>query len=510
MTLVVVPLAHATVAALLADSLRAQTAGADLVEWRLDTAIQLGAEPGAVLAAIRQSPLPVVLTIRHASEQGDWTGPEAERFALFHAADQAGAAYLDIELAQDQGWRPVHARLILSSHDFVGMGQDLSATLAEMERRGAIGKIAVTARDAADLALVRSVLQEQPGKRIVLAMGEHGLPSRVLAGVWGAFLTFARLPEQQGSAPGQPSVTDLVGMYRLHQQQPTWQVFGVIGSPIAHSLSPLIHNAALAAQQIPAVYVPFRVESPREFWQACQSWISGISITIPHKQELMLAVDDLDPLARSIGAMNTIARVPVGQRHGRTVGVNTDAAAIIACVEGGLGGSVAGKRVLCLGAGGVARAVAHALASRGARLAITNRTAERAIQLAAEVGAQALTEAEALAWQFEVLINGTAVGMGKPQETPWPATHQRAGTVVFDTVYTPLETRFLREAQAAGAAIIPGLEMFIHQAAEQYRRFTGNAAPHAVMRAAALARLAPAPAPAPVPAPAPAPAPASV
>ncbi len=487
MTLVAVPLAAATADALLADTRRAHAAGADLVEWRLDTAITLGADPQALIAAIPRSPLPVLLTIRHASEKGEWSGTEEQRVALLAAADLAGAAYIDVELAHDRGWRPSRARLILSSHDFNGMGEDLAAQLVEMERRGAIAKVAVTARDAADLHQVRELLLARPGERIVLAMGEHGLPSRLLAGVWGGLLTFARLPDQAGSAPGQPAVTDLLGMYRLRQQQPSWRVLGVIGSPIAHSLSPLIHNAALAAQDVPAVYVPFRVEDPRAFWQACRDWLGGISITIPHTQELMAVVDELEPLARSIGAMNTIAR----DASGRTVGANTDAAAIIACVEGGLGGPVAGKTVLCLGAGGVSRAIAHALASRGARVAITNRTAERAAQLAAEVGGTALTAEQALTFPYDVLVNGTAVGMGKPLETPWPATHLRAGTVVFDTVYTPLETRLLREARAAGACTVPGLDMFIHQAAEQYRRFTGNAAPVALMRSAALARLAP-------------------
>lgn len=490
MTLIAVPLSAATVEALLADAVRAAAAGADVVEWRIDTCLQLGAAAEAVIAAIPRSPLPVLATIRHADETGAWSGPAAERLRLLQAADAAGAAYIDVEFARlaDLGsWRPARARLILSAHDFTGMGRDLPALVERMRAAGGLPKVAVTARDAADLAVIRSLLVQRSGDLIALAMGEHGLPSRLLAGVWGGFLTFARLADQAGSAPGQPTVGDLVGRYRLHEQRGDWRVFGVIGNPIAHSLSPHIHNAALATDQQAAVYVPFRVEDAPAFWAACGAWIHGLSITIPHKHALLTAVAAVEPLVTAIGAMNTISL-----RNGATYGGNTDAAAIIACVTGAAG-DLTGKTVLCLGAGGVSRAIAHALASRGARLVITNRTHERAVELAREVAGRAVTFDEALAVPFDVLVNGTAVGMGKPDESPWPAERHRAGSVVFDTVYTPLTTRLLRDAQAAGARTVQGLDMFILQAAEQYRRFTGREPDAAIMRAAALARLQPSP-----------------
>lgn len=487
-TLVAVPLAAASVEALLDDSQRAATAGADVVEWRVDTCQQLGASPEAVIAAIPRSPLPVLLTIRHVDETGAWNGSAEDRCRLLQAADVAGAAFIDIEFARlaDLGaWRPARARLILSAHDFTSMGGDLGALIDRMRAAGGLPKVAVTARDAADLTTIRELLVSRTGDLIALAMGEHGMPSRLLAGVWGSFLTFARLAEQTGSAPGQPTVTDLIGRYRIHAQRSDWRILGVIGSPIAHSLSPHIHNAALTQDGVPAVYVPFRVEDPLAFWTACGGWIHGLSITIPHKHALLNAVSSVEPLVSAIGAMNTIAVI-----DGATQGGNTDAAAIIACVEKAAG-NLNGKTVLCLGAGGVGRAIAHALASRGAILVIVNRTHARAVELAAEVGGLAVSETEAYAVPYDVLVNGTAVGMGKPLESPWPAVRHRAGTVVFDTVYTPLTTRLLHDAQAAGARTVPGLDMFILQAAEQYRRFTGREPDTALMRAAALARLNP-------------------
>lgn len=488
MTLVAVPLSAGSPDALLTDSVRAAAAGADLVEWRVDTCQLLGASPEEVIAAIPRSPLPVLLTIRHADETGAWTGSASDRSRLLQAADAAGAAFIDIEFARlgDLGtWRPARARLILSAHDFTGMPRDLGGLIARMRAAGGLPKIAVTARDAADLATIHDLLAARTGDLIALAMGEHGLPSRLLAGVWGGFLTFARLDEQAGSAPGQPTVTELVARYRLHAQRSDWRILGVIGSPIAHSLSPLIHNAALAQDGVPAVYVPFRVEDPVAFWSACGAWIHGLSITIPHKHALLNAVATVEPLVRSIGAMNTIALI-----DGVTQGGNTDAAAIITCVEGAAG-DLHGKTVLCLGAGGVGRAIAHALASRGAKLVIVNRTHARAIELAHEVGGLAVTENEAYAVPYDVLVNGTAVGMGKPEASPWPAERHRAGSVVFDTVYTPLTTRLLHDAQAAGARTVQGLDMFILQAAEQYRRFTGREPDTALMRAVALAQLNP-------------------
>ncbi len=488
MTLVAVPLSAATVEALLADSARAAVTGADLVEWRIDTCLQLGASAEAIIAAIPRSPLPVLFTIRHADETGAWTGSAVERLRLLQAADVAGVAFIDIEfahLAELNAWRPQHAQLILSAHDFIGMGRNLPELVAAMRAAGGLPKIAVTARDAADLAIIRQLLVERKGEVIALAMGEHGMPSRLLAGIWGSFLTFARLAEQPGSAPGQPTVGELVRRYRIRAQRADWQILGVIGSPIAHSLSPHIHNAALAHDGVPAVYVPFRVEDAGAFWAACGAWIHGLSITIPHKHALLSAVAGVEPLVSAIGAMNTIAMVA-----GATQGGNTDAAAIIACIEGAAG-SLSGKTVLCLGAGGVGRAIAHAVASRGAQVVIVNRTHARALELAQEVGGRAVTQLEALAVPYDVLVNGTAMGMGKPDESPWPAAAHRAGTVVFDTVYTPLTTRLLHDAQAAGARTVPGLDMFILQAAEQYRHFTGREPDVALMRSTALARLKP-------------------
>lgn len=486
MVQVIAPLAAASPAALIEQAGQAQAEGADLVELRLDLCLDQGAIAADCIAAIPTLALPTVFTLRHASEGGAWQGNEDERLRLCLDADRAGAAYIDLELAHHRaGWRPQKAKLILSFHDFCGLGGDLADIVDRQRAAGAdIAKVAVTPRDAADLAVIERLLRRGGGPLCALAMGEYGLPSRLLAGAWGAALTFGRLTDSVGSAPGQPTIRELVELYRVKKQGPQTRIFGVLGNPVGHSLSPLIHNTAFIHHGIDAVYVPFLARNAEAFWRACGGWIDGLSITIPHKHALLQVVDRLEPLAMRIGAMNTICR----DGHNRSVGANTDATAAIQCLESLLG-SLHGRTVTLLGAGGVSRGIAFALADRGAKIVIANRGRERAEELAKEVGAKAMDLDKATGVAYDALINGTAVGMDDPASSPWPASAHRSGTVVFDTVYTPLETKLIKEAQAAGAHTICGLSMFIGQAIGQYRRWFGIDAPDGLMHRIALERL---------------------
>jgi len=489
MTLVVAPVIGSAPDQFLAEVSKARDQGADAVELRLDRAFTGVAEAMVLLRAIPRARLPVIVTIRHHSQGGSWNGSEDVRLQLYAEADNQGAAYLDIELAQVDswaGWRPSRARLILSHHDFQSMGTDHDALILRMRDAGcAVAKIALTASDGCDLALIERLYRIRTGPLVAIAMGEHGLASRLLAGIWGAEFTFARLEGDAVSAPGQPSLREL-SSFKHRWHGPETRIFGVIGSPISHSLSPLVQNAAFEHHQIEAIYVPFRVEDPLAFWNACGPWLEGISITLPHKQALLGAVDACEEQTERLAAMNTIYR----EDDGASVGANTDATAIIRCLEVEAG-SLQGRTVLILGAGGVARTAAIACQLRGASLVITNRTPERAMALATELGCRQVPWAEATSVPYQILINGTSVGMGRPQDSPWPAKAHRRGTVVFDTVYTPLETRLLREAGAAGASTVCGLDMFITQAVAQFERWTRLHAPEHLMYRLALERLDP-------------------
>lgn len=484
MTQVVVPLSNPEPRFLLAGSEQARAAGADLVEVRLDLCLAEGGSADAILACIPSLALPAIVTLRHCREHGSWDGSEDERLALYQRADAAGAAWLDRELVfhAARPWRPRQARLILSYHDFAGPGTALVDKIAAMRSCHAdLAKVAVTPRDAADLDAVRRLI-DGDGPVAAMAMGEHGLPSRLLAGVWGSALVFARLPGDAGSAPGQPTTSDLLGMCRLRAQTPATAVYGVIGTPIAHSLSPLVHNLAFAHHGHDAVYVPFRVEDAPAFWDACGGWIRGLSITIPHKHALQGRMDELEPLCDLVGAMNTIYRS--GER---LTGANTDADAIRRCGERAIG-ELRGRRVLVLGAGGAGRAAVFALKSAGAQVALANRTTARAEELAREVGCRAVPWAAVAGEPFELLVNMTSVGLKAPADTPWPHPFP-AGSGVFDSVYNPLQTRLVRDAAAAGCRAVLGLDMFIDQACAQFRRWTGLEAPAEAMRAACLQRL---------------------
>ncbi|HAT09234.1 MAG TPA: hypothetical protein DCS97_01245 [Planctomycetes bacterium] len=484
MTQVVVPLSNPEPRFLIERSQAARQAGADLVEVRLDLCLQEGASLSAVLEAIPALALPAIVTLRHAHERGAWDGDEAERLAIYERADAAGAAWIDRELVfhAARPWRPKRAKLILSYHDFTGPGVDLPGKIAAMRACHAdLAKVAVMPLDASDLDAVRRLHDGQEAVA-AMAMGEHGLPSRLLAGVWGSALVFARLPGDAGSAPGQPTTADLLEMCRLRQQSPATAVYGVIGSPIAHSLSPLIHNLAFAHHGLDAVYVPFRVEDAPGFWTACGGWIQGLSITIPHKHALQVQMDDLEPLCDLVGAMNTIYR-----RAGGTVGTNTDADAIRRCGERAVG-PLPGRRALVLGAGGAGRAAVFALRAAGAEVAIANRTQARADELAREVGCRAVAWDSLAAERFDLLVNMTSVGLKAPADTPWPHAFP-SGAGVFDSVYNPLRTRLIHEAEAAGCRAVVGLDMFIDQAVAQFRHWTGLEAPAEAMRAACLARL---------------------
>jgi len=494
---IVVPISAGTARSLTDLADRAHHTGADLVELRLDLCAEAGLDPESALRELKSWRLPAVVTCRSAAEGGSWRGEEAARLALLTLADRMGAAFIDCELAAVDGLgeRAGRAKLVLSHHDFSGMGaEDLGAVVERAYAAGAdIAKVAVTPHDAADLDTLAGLCarwgahgDEAETERglVALGMGEVGLPSRLLAGAWGSAWTFGRLDGRDaGTAAGQPPVRDLIKRYRVRDQGPDTRIFGVLGDPVGHSLSPVLHNAAFQADDLDAVYVPFLAHDAVAFWRACQSWIDGLSITIPHKTALIEELDEVEELALQVGAVNTIYRGDDGE----AMGANTDAPAAVDCVEQACG-NIEGRRVLVLGAGGVARAIAFAMHSSGAQVTIANRTQAKAEQLAHDVGCFGIALADAYDQTYDVLINATSVGM-ESEETPWPEDRHHGDTVAFDTIYTPLETVFLRDAQDAGAIPVCGLSMLICQAAGQYERWTGLEAPLPLMQRVGLESL---------------------
>lgn len=264
------------------------------------------------------------------------------------------------------------------------------------------------------------------------------------------------------------------------------RVYGVIGDPVEHSLSPVMQNAAFRALKMDCVYVSFRVSRGelKDFIDgAAHAGVRGINVTLPLKEEMMRYVTP-DKTAEKIGAVNT-----VDLRRMR--GYNTDfSGARKALEENGV--ELKGRKVLLLGAGGAGRAIAHMLAEEGSEIFIANRTREKAISLAREVGGEGygLDSLPELMNKCEIIINSTSVGLyPRVNESIVPGNLIKPHHTVFDIVYNPVETKLLRDARNAGAKTIDGISMLVHQGAESFRIWTGRNAPVDVMRSAVMEAL---------------------
>lgn len=270
------------------------------------------------------------------------------------------------------------------------------------------------------------------------------------------------------------------------------QLFGIIGNPVEHSFSPAMHNAAFAELGMNGVYIPMRPADLAEGFRGLRSLgFIGVSVTVPFKVAVMEFLDKVDPVARNIGAVNTLLFERDGD-HCRCTGYNTDWLGSNQALGEEL--QLAGSTVLILGAGGAARAVAHAVSSAGGRVTLFNRTPARGEALASDLGVGFRPLGEFHGGGHQILINTTPVGM-KPHSdaTPVPADRLAPELTVMDIVYNPLKTRLLRQAEAAGCAVIDGLGMFVYQGAMQFECWTGIEAPVAMMRLVVEAELGCAP-----------------
>ncbi len=279
----------------------------------------------------------------------------------------------------------------------------------------------------------------------------------------------------------------------------TTKICGVIGDPIEHTMSPVMHNAAFMKLGLDYIYIPFRVKT-QELAQAVDGIralnIRGLNVTIPHKVAIMQMLDGLDPLAEKIGAVNTILN-----SNGDLKGYNTDATGFLqALLERGF--EPGGKKAVILGAGGASRAISYILAESDVQLTILNRKLEMdwAEELAWRISHDFKKETKAMELGYDnlataleradILVNATSVGMSPDsEETPVPTQLLKADLVVFDIVYNPIKTRLLREAEAAGAQTISGIDMLVWQGAMAFERWTGQPAPLDLMRKEAIKSL---------------------
>ena len=485
---------------------------ADIIELRLDCLDEDHLDPSRPrlaelldkLASVAS--VPFIVTFRP-SEQGGHRALDVEARARFWLAAAAvlsreefrGRVFADIELDLFESPHDAELReatrglqVICSQHDFRETPADLTAIYERMTRTPArVFKLAVRANAITDCVEVMRLLERarcDGREMITVSMGEAGLLTRVLAPSRGAFLTYGALDAAQATAPGQATARELRDLYRVPLISERTLVTGLVGSPVSHSLSPRIHNSAFAALGLDAVYIPFDVADVSHFILRLArpstrelSWnLRGLSVTAPHKAAVMRHLNWVEKNAREIGAVNTVVVEGDELR-----GYNTDAAAAVKPLEGLL--KLRGARVAIIGAGGAARALLWSLREAGARATVFARDVGRARATARDFGAEAARIEGAGFDGFDAVVNATPLGTRGERENETAATSAqlRGARVAYDLVYNPRETRFLREASAAGCATVGGLAMLVAQAAVQFKLWTDTDAPLEVMRDAA-------------------------
>jgi len=412
---------------------------------------------------------------------------QAELFWLMEAR-RAGCVWCDVEVETerelpDQSIREyaVPPRVMLSMHDFDRTPKlPQSVSCPECGEVDAV-KIAAHAKTIADSVRLLH-LARRSRCFVAVPMGEIGLPGRILALREGSAVAYA--PIGESTAPGQISLRELKHLYRAHLLTRKTEVYGVIGDPIRHSLSPLMHNTGFVARKRDAVYLPFLVRDLKDFLNAIPEFgIRGFSITIPHKQNILKHLSRCEPLAAEIGAVNTV----VVRRNGSLYGCNTDYVGVLRTLERRL--KLRGSRVLIFGAGGSARAAAFALARAGSQVFVCARRESVARELARAIGGEAVPRRALRSENFDAILNTTPVGM-HPHEGPSPLSAQELRCdLVMDLIYRPLETRLLKLAKERGIATVSGLEMFLVQGFAQWEIWTNTRPPESAMRRAVLSKL---------------------
>ncbi len=476
----------------MAAACREAEGGETFLEFRLDS-LKAPADGAPVIREFleRNPECRVLATCRRRQNHGKFNGGVEEQFRILRAAADAGAAAVDVEVesACEASTALVslrdRAKVVLSYHNFESTPA-LEPILSRMLRLQADAfKLVTTARKPSDIDRIVALPRAHPHERIIaFAMGEIGFPSRVISLVFGGLFTYAAPSSGQGTAPGQVDARTMRRLYRLDKLSRSTRIFGIIADPVGHSISPAVHNRAFQARRIDAVYVPFRVPPPqlRDFMQmAARLPIAGFSVTLPHKQRILRYLDAVDPLARRIGAVNTVWR-----KAGKWRGLNADAPAMIAPL--GRQVRLPKASVLLIGSGGAARAAAFALADAGARVSIVGIELDQVRALARASGAQMILREQLPGRHFDAIVHATPLGM-HPRVNECYFEDRIPADVVLDMVYNPFETLLLRRAKEQGKAVIPGLHMFLEQAARQFETWTGESAPRAVMEKAARSAL---------------------
>jgi 3-dehydroquinate dehydratase/shikimate dehydrogenase len=477
--------------------------GARLIELRLDFL----AKAPDFKRLLANKPCQLVATVRRPADGGRWGGTEEARQMLLRQAIVDGFDWVDLETdIADDIRRFKDVQRIVSYYNMREVPDDLEKIHERMCAQDAdVVKLAVRAHRPEDNLRLLHLVKKASKPTVAFCMGDLGLPSRILGARYGAPFTYGAFNKERGIAPGLPSFAELKNVYHYEKIDADTRVFGVLGDPVAHSLSPLLHNLCMRQLELNAVYLPFRVPRTDDLGAFLKAFdrlpVQGYSVTIPHKEAAAAAAKHLDEPAAVTQAANTLLRGGDGFSAS-----NTDYQAVLDSLKANLQSFAAGpanaaptgiratlpppeaaslssKVVLVLGAGGVARSVAFALHREGALVNVTNRTAERSQRLAEEVGCRHVEWQSRHSVLCDIVINCTSVGMHpNVDESPLHHSFLKPGLVVFETVYTPETTLLVREARERNCHVITGVDLFVRQAALQFRLFTRREPPLGLMR----------------------------
>ena len=451
--------------------------GAELVELRLDyirRAVNLK-------RLLTDRPCPVVATCRRKEDGGRWEGSEADRVMLLRAAIVEGAEYVDLEWdIADKIPRYGSTLRIVSYHNFDETPDDIEEIHHKMTKLDPdIIKITTTANNPIDNFKVLRLVRDSNIPTAGFCMGSMGMTSRILCGKYGSPLTYATFSSDRKMAPGQLSFNKMKKAYRYDEISEKTTILGVIADPVAHSFSPLIHNALIRKMGLDMLYLPFRVpkEHLQGFLEACpEMGIKGLSVTIPHKESCLKCINVLDDDVAGIRACNTIVFDGIN-----AFGYNTDCSAAVESLEEVIADKFSdedvfeGREFMLLGAGGVARAIAFSLVRKKAKVIICARNAKKAEALSDWLKCDMIPWEKRGQNEPSVLINCTPVGMHpKMDESPFDVKWLEKKTIVFDTIYNPERTLLIKEAREFGCTVVTGVDMFVRQAAKQVKFFTGH------------------------------------
>lgn len=451
----------------------------DMVEIRLD----MLSDPMTVLPDTVKSKfnIPAIITFRKKVDGGNYEGSEDQRRSVLYAWARAGFDYIDLEMETsfleiEKLVNKNGTKIIRSYHDFTGVPDNLEDIIRKLSSRpGEIAKAAVSPGSSSEALKLFEVFDKviDIKDKIILGMGVFGLPSRILYKKLGSMLSYCSNRDKLG-APGQISPSEMKNLYRVDKINIYTSVYGIIGNPVMHSKSPELHNMAFQRAQIDAVYIPFKVDDLGSFYVLADLLgINGFSVTVPHKVNVLDILGEKSPELNTVLSCNTVVR-----KGSVWKGFNTDTDGFLKPLLSLVDESKLNNCAV-IGAGGAARAVISALKSIGKEVSIFNRSESRAAKLALDTACSyyPITRLDLLG-KFDLIVQTTTVGMiPKDNETPLPGYQFRKDQVVYDIIYTPLKTKFLREAELAGSVVLGGMDMLVTQGQKQFELFTNQPFP---------------------------------